>query len=464
MSASDPNPGDAKTENAAKSLLKFSKQQIEVLIAVAQGKSVFITGSAGTGKSYILGFIVRFLKDHWGSECVYVTASTGLAACAVGGTTLHSFAGIGLGTDDAETLAAKACGKEECRDRWRRAKVLVIDEISMIDGELFDKLDYVAREVRRRGDNDNHMQCFGGLQLIVTGDFFQLPPVKPANPRKYFAFEADCWDKCFDLQIELKHAFRQSDETLIGLLNEIRRGRQSPQTLQLLNSCFRVLEEDGSGISPTRLYPLKVDVREENIQELRALGNPVLKFAAQDRVSNHLYRLTLDSMRLEKELELCVGSQVMLVKNYDTEVGLVNGARGVVVGFKPLPFKEGDLKEEFARLISPSMKWPVVRFACSRVERVMGPERQTVECGGIEVARRIQVPLILAWALSVHKCQGMTLDKVETDLSKAFDYGMVYVALSRVKNLEGLQLLGFDPSRIRVHQSVVSFYDRLTSC
>lgn len=447
----------------AKKLLKFSKQQMEVLKAVASGKSVFITGSAGTGKSYVLGFIVRFLRAHWGADCVYVTASTGLAACAVGGTTLHSFAGIGLGTDDAETMAAKAFGRQECRDRWRHARVLIIDEISMIDGDLFDKLDYVARAVRK-GANNNDGRCFGGIQLIVTGDFFQLPPVKPANPQKYFAFQADCWDKCFDLQIELKHAFRQSDERLIGMLNEIRTGYYTAQTLENLKSCVRVLADDELGIAPTRLYPLKVDVREENMKELRALGDQVFKFTAQDSAASSLYRVMLDSMRAEKELELCVGAQVMLVKNLDTEVGFVNGAKGVVVGFHSLPLKEGDVKEEEARLISPTLKWPVVRFACNRVERIIGPEKQTLECGGMEVAKRIQVPLILAWALSVHKCQGMTLEKVETDLSKAFDYGMVYVALSRVKNFESLQLLGFDPTRIKVHPNVVSFYHQLTSC
>lgn len=465
-----PFPCIPQTLNASqhhhKGHLKFSKQQIEVLKAVASGKSVFITGSAGTGKSYILGFIMRILRKRLGQQSVYVTASTGLAACALGGTTLHSFAGIGLGMDDAETLAAKAFGKQECRDRWRHAKVLIIDEISMIDGDLFDKLDYVARQVRKAGNNHEEVEnsCFGGIQMIVTGDFFQLPPVKPTNPQKYFAFEADCWDKCFDLQIELKHAFRQSDGSFAGMLNEIRKGRHTAQTLENLKSCCRVLDDDGSGISSTRLYPLKVDVKEENMKELRALGKQTLRFTAQDSAASPVYRMMLDSMRAEKELELCVGAQVMLIKNFDTEVGFVNGAKGVVVGFDYLPLKEGDLKEEVARLISPTLKWPVVRFACNRAEIIIGPEKQTLECGGSEVAKRIQVPLILAWALSVHKCQGMTLDRVETDLAKAFDYGMVYVALSRVKSLDGLQLLGFDQTRIKVHPNVVLFYDKLTSC
>ncbi|KAH6555454.1 hypothetical protein KP509_1Z253400 [Ceratopteris richardii] len=451
-------------EALSKGRLKFSKQQMDVLIAAAQGKSVFITGSAGTGKSYILGFIVDFLKECCGPDSVFITASTGLAACALGGTTLHSFAGIGLGTDDAEKLASKVLGKKEHVDRWRRAQVLIIDEISMIDGELFDKLDYVARVVRRMNGEELHPLCFGGLQLIVTGDFFQLPPVKPPNQRKFFAFDADCWDKCFDLQVELNYVFRQSDEQLISMLNEIRKGCQSAETIKSLNSCFRVLADDGLGISPTRLYPLKVDVREENMKELKALENPVVKFTAQDRVAGPQYKGALDSMRLEKELDVCVGAQVMLIKNFDTEAGLVNGAKGVVLGFTSASFKESDVKENVAYLVNPMMKWPVVRFACNGTEKVIRPEKQSVESGGIEVATRVQVPLILAWSLSVHKCQGMTLDKVETDLSKAFDYGMVYVALSRVKSLEGLQLLGFDPSRIKVHPNVVSFYKRLSSC
>ncbi|KAH7446036.1 hypothetical protein KP509_01G034200, partial [Ceratopteris richardii] len=433
MTEMDVKDGEA----LSKGRLKFSKQQMDVLIAAAQGKSVFITGSAGTGKSYILGFIVDFLKECCGPDSVFITASTRLAACALGGTTLHSFAGIGLGTDDAEKLASKVLGKKEHVDRWRRAQVLIIDEISMIDGELFHKLDYVARVVRRMNGEELHPLCFGGLQLIVTGDFFQLPPVKPPNQRKFFAFDADCWDKCFDLQVELNYVFRQSDEQLISMLNEIRKGCQSAETIKSLNSCFRVLADDGLGISPTRLYPLKVDVREENMKELKALENPVVKFTAQDRVAGPQYKGALDSMRLEKELDVCVGAQVMLIKNFDTEAGLVNGAKGVVL---------------------------VVRFACNGTEKVIRPEKQSVESGGIEVAKRVQVPLILAWSLSVHKCQGMTLDKVETDLSKAFDYGMVYVALSRVKSLEGLQLLGFDPSRIKVHPNVVSFYKRLSSC
>jgi ATP-dependent DNA helicase PIF1 len=155
--------------------------------------------------------------------------------------------------------------------------------------------------------------------------------------------------------------------------------------------------------------------------------------------------------------------QVMLAKNLETSAGLVNGARGVVVGFTRPQERRSLLVEASAKPVSPSGMWPVVKFASDNVERMIMPESWTIMEGDKEVAKRTQIPLLLAWALSVHKCQGMTLDRVETDLSKAFDYGMVYVALSRVKSLDGLRLIGFDPSKIKVHQKVALFYEKLKS-
>jgi ATP-dependent DNA helicase PIF1 len=439
--------------------VRFSKQQMKVLEAVACRKSVFMTGSAGTGKSFILSYILRVLEALCKEGSVYVTASTGLAACALGGTTLHSFAGIGLGIGSPESLVIKILRKKDLVKRWNSVEALIIDEISMIDGELFDKIEYVARRIR--GNN----ACFGGIQLIVTGDFYQLPPVNPPNPQKYFAFEADCWQKCFDLQVELEHVFRQSDGVFVGMLNEIRKGLKTLKTLESLRMCFRVLPDDGTGIIPTRLYPLKVDVKQENLQKLNALGANIVTFTSVDKADSHAHRFMLDHMRFEKELQLCVGAQVMLIKNLDTMRGLVNGAKGVVVGFHSRYDEpqedESKLPRSLARAVNPSGLWPVVRFNSGAI--AIGPQKETAEDGGVEVVSRLQVPLILAWALSVHKCQGMTLSKVETDLSRAFEYGMVYVALSRVKDLDGLQLIGFDPSRIKVHPHVAAFFEKLSA-
>ncbi|CAM6100618.1 unnamed protein product [Calypogeia fissa] len=431
-----------------------SEQQIQVLNAIRNGKSVFLTGSAGTGKSFVLEFAIRLLKIVHGGDGIYVTASTGLAACALGGTTVHSFAGVGLGTGKKDVLVERAKGRREVRNRWLYAKALIIDEISMIDGEFFDKLDYIGRILR------NKSQPFGGIQLVVTGDFYQLPPVNPENPKKYFAFEADCWDKCFDMQIELKTVFRQSDQEFVAMLNEIRRGHCPPSIRDRLQNCSGPVG-DKSGIILTRLYPRKMDVGRENDQNLRALGQPTVVFEALDEARNDFARKQLDIMRVEPVISLSLGAQVMLAKNLETSAGLVNGARGVVVGFTRAGERRGLLVEEAVRAVSPSGQWPLVRFACDGQERVMVPESWTIMEGEKEVARRIQLPLLLAWALSVHKCQGMTLDRVETDLSRAFDYGMVYVALSRVKSLEGLRLIGFDPSKIKIHKKVALFYEKL---
>ncbi|KAL3683052.1 hypothetical protein R1sor_001074 [Riccia sorocarpa] len=437
-----------------KKKITLSKQQLKVLKAISTGESVFLTGSAGTGKSFVLEFAVRVLKAKYGASAVFVTASTGLAACALGGTTVHAFAGIGLGVGSKESLADKVKSRKDSRIRWQAAKALIVDEISMIDGELFDKLDYIGRIVR------NNPRPFGGIQLIVTGDFYQLPPVNPENPQKYFAFEADCWNRCFHLQVELQHVFRQADQDFVGLLNEIRRGGCSPGNEETLRQCSGPVDQS-SGIVLTRLYPRKVDVSRENEQNLRALNQPTVMFIAKDEARNDFAKRQLDNVRVEAIVALSVGAQVMLAKNVDPGGGLVNGSRGVVVGFCTPDDPRASEINKTHHSVSPSGVWPLVRFACDNLERLVVPESWTVLDGEVEVAKRTQVPLSLAWALSVHKCQGMTLDRVETDLSRAFDYGMVYVALSRVKSLQGLRLIGFDPSKIRVHPKVAHFYEEL---
>ncbi|KAI5065568.1 hypothetical protein GOP47_0020263 [Adiantum capillus-veneris] len=448
----------SKLLSSKKPQVKFamSSQQRKVLLAIASGKSIFITGSAGTGKSYLLHEAVNTLKNMHGSLSVFVTASTGLAGCAIGGTTLHSFAGIGLGIGEKRELANKVSSKREARKRWIDCKALIIDEISMIDGELFDKLEYIARAVRGPAFKD---KVFGGIQLVVTGDFFQLPPVHPENPDRYFAFQAECWNDCFDFQVELTHVFRQSDSEFVEMLNELRRGQCSSSTHCKLSSCDRPVQASNAGILMTKLYPRKMDVGKENEYKLRSLNQEAVAFLAKDDSKSEFAMRQLENVRAEKELYLSVGAQVMLVKNVDSSSGLVNGARGVVVRFASIDeLEEG---KDVAKKLSPSGLWPVVLFACDGAERLLKPESWSVMDGNTEVAKRTQIPLILAWALSVHKCQGMTLDRVEIDLSKSFEYGMVYVALSRVKCLEGLRLIGFDPSLIKVHSKVVQFYEEL---
>ncbi|GLJ34333.1 hypothetical protein SUGI_0690370 [Cryptomeria japonica] len=425
----------------------ISEDQWRVLKAISQGKFVFVTGCAGTGKSYLLKYAVSVLVELHGPSSVFVTASSGIAACELKGRTLHSFAGIKLGLEPATNLAFSVRNNREALKRWMSAKALIIDEISMIDGELLDKIEYVARQIRRTN------QVFGGLQLVVSGDFFQLPPVKPTDLSRQFAVEAHCWKKCFNKQVELRQVFRQADCEFVSMLKEVRRANCSARTISRLNSCIRPpIWADNNGIAPTRLFPIKKGAQICNDRELMALNNEIIPFRARNE---GLGKLLLNGGLAPEELYLCEGAQVMLIWNIDFEVGLVNGARGVVVGFT-----YGEMEDRWD--ISPKGLWPVVRFHCLRENIVVKPVVWEVfENGGV-VASRMQVPLILAWAVSVHKCQGMTLDRVETDLSRAFEFGMVYVALSRIKSLEGLRLTGFDPQKIKAHPKVFDFYESFT--
>ncbi|KAJ1407954.1 P-loop containing nucleoside triphosphate hydrolase [Sesbania bispinosa] len=304
------------------SRIVWGEEQNRVLRAISQGKSVFITGSAGTGKTLLLGEVIKVLNSLYSPSGVSVTASTGIAACALKGQTLHSFAGIGIFTDDdPQHLLERVLSNNGACKRWRKVKALVIDEISMISAKLFDNLDFVARGVR--GVNET----WGGIQLVVSGDFFQLPPVtEKKSQRVKYAFEADCWNNSSNLQVELKRVFRQADFGLTRLLEGIRRGESDPQDLEFLE---RVNEE--------RLKSLQKDV----VVVYRAVDNGKMHWKGQ-----------LSCGIAPNEISLCEGARVMLVKNLDIEHGLVNGATGIVVGFSSSFVKVEDLDKVL----------PVVKF------------------------------------------------------------------------------------------------------
>ena len=216
----------------------LSEEQKHILTTVVDhGKSVFFTGSAGTGKSVLMRSIIAKLRDKYRREPdrVAVTASTGLAACVVEGITLHSFAGIGLGREPAPELIKKIKRNPQHKTRWQRTKVLIVDEISMVDGDLFDKLEQIARALRGNG------RPFGGIQVVVTGDFFQLPPVPDKNQIAKFSFDAATWNTTIEHTILLTHVFRQKDPTFANMLNEIRLGKISPTTTQAFNRLSRPL-------------------------------------------------------------------------------------------------------------------------------------------------------------------------------------------------------------------------------
>ncbi|CAN9503214.1 unnamed protein product [Ophioblennius macclurei] len=434
-SRSDCNFSPVKGNPSKKPILslptrKLNKEQSAVLSAVLSGRNVFFTGSAGTGKSFLLKRIIGSLPP----KSTFATASTGVAACHIGGTTLHSFAGIGSGSAPLEQCIELA-QRPGVLQHWTSCRHLIIDEVSMVEAQFFDKLESVARSVRRS------TEAFGGIQLIVCGDFLQLPPVSKGKEKASFCFQARSWRKVIQVNMELTEVRRQTDQTFISLLQAVRVGRVTEEvTAKLIKSAYHQIERDG--IVATRLCTHKDDVELTNENKLQQLPGSMRVFEAAD--SDPALVRTIDAHSpVSRLIQLKVGAQVMLTKNLDVARGLVNGARGVVVGFD-----------------SGKQGLPRVRFLCG-VTEVLKLERWVFKSsGGIHLSRQ-QLPLKLAWAISIHKSQGMTLDCVEISLARVFECGQAYVALSRARSLEGLRVMDFDPHVVRADPDVLIFYKKL---
>ena len=306
----------------------LSKEQESIIKLAENGHNIFYTGSAGTGKSILLREMIKVLKGLYGRENVAVTASTGLAACNIGGITIHSFAGIGLGKGDADKLYKKVRRSRKHLRRWENIGALVVDEISMLDAELLDKLDFIARKIRK-----NH-QPFGGIQLIFCGDFFQLPPVSkdPNRPTK-FAFESKAWREGVKMTIMLQKVFRQrGDVKFIDMLNRMRLGNIDDETEREFKKLSRPLPDDE--IIPAELYSTRMEVERANNSRLSKLPGQVHVFNAIDGGAledEELKERLLQNFLAPKELHLKVGAQVMMVKNLDAT--LVNGSLGKVIEF-----------------------------------------------------------------------------------------------------------------------------------
>ena len=417
--------GAAPAAPAALEANGLTSEQNAVRQLAQAGRSLFFTGSAGTGKSYLLRLVISDLKEQHGEASVAVTAPTGVAACNVGGSTLNSFAGIGLGTEPADKLYATVNRNERARARWRDCKVLVVDEVSMLDGGMFDKLDYLARRVR------GNERAFGGIQLVLAGDFFQLPPVGLTNTRGgggggggwqqqqqqqqqppiTFAFEAAAWRRALYAQVTLTRVFRQRDGAFVALLNEFRRGVVSEGALRALAGAgSAVSAAERGGAKPTTIFARNRQVDETNCRELERCPGEAREFQAADSGAPAAVEQLRNNCHAITTLRLKARAQVMLLKNIDTERGLVNGARGVVEGFP----EEGGVRVRFPRRRADGS------LASSSgggggggggggeedtfVEHIQ-PTEWTLEQMGEVVATRRQVPLKLAYALSIHKSQ-----------------------------------------------------------
>ena len=444
------------------SLPPLSAEQQAVLdyILSPECPNVFITGSAGTGKSVLLRAIINALPK----SSTFVTAATGIAALPLKGETLHSWSGY-----SSTSEAARAQGMRRKRDNYDRCKVLIIDEVSMVHPEMFECIEKYARRVKR-GDLP-----FGGIQVIVCGDFLQLPPVDKENPTEgpTFAFETEAWKNMNMKTCLLSIVHRQSgDNDLVRVLAEVRKGEISAEGTKLLAS------RDASRVPPIDLAEAsgkavclrstKYQVSDINTTHFKRLKGTTVRYVAQDSgVAAHLLD---DYCRAPRELWIKVGCRVMLLQNLSIAMGLVNGACGEVIGFLPSHTADFNVPET-SRLLgricqhSPTLV-PVIRFDahCGAPSRtvLIEPKIWTLDqAGGSVTAERIQLPLCLAWAMTIHKSQGLTLDCYDVSTEKTFSPGQAYVALSRGRSLSSVILRGFHPSQVRAHPKAVAFYDVL---
>ncbi|SLJ85303.1 AAA family ATPase [Psychrobacter sp. DAB_AL43B] len=449
-------------------------RQSSALDILKTGQNVFLTGSAGSGKTYTLNQYIDYLRAR--RVPVAVTASTGIAATHMNGTTIHSWSGIGIKDELSDRDLSNLSRKQFLADRLKDTAVLIIDEISMLHAKQINLVSQVLKHVRK---ND---KAFGGIQVVVAGDFFQLPPIgsKGESNREKFAFMSEAWlDAKFHI-CYLSEQHRQVSEAANGgldlddILNQIRRQEVTFEAIAALEATY----DQDVDIKRTRLYTHNLNVNKINDKELAALSGEMMRFEATSVGDTKLVETLKKTVRTQDDLTLKVGSKVMFIKN-NTELGVSNGTMGELIGFAAV--KVDDSKDNSDDLIEDdddstdtvkdnksakekakkdkekpkakkptTQKMPVVRLNSGR-EVIAEPEEWIIEDETGEVlASYEQVPLCLAWAITIHKSQGMTLDAAEIDLSRTFELGQGYVALSRLKSLAGLQLLGMNDMSLQL--------------
>lgn len=397
-------------------------RQSTALTLLKSGRNVFLTGSAGAGKTYVVNQYIEYLRER--NVPVAVTASTGIAATHMNGMTIHAWSGIGIKDKLTSQDLRNMKTKKYLKDKLEGAKVLIIDEISMLHKNQLELVNTVLKFFK------DPTRAFGGVQVILSGDFFQLPPVGNANetPRDKFAFMSKAWLEANLAICYLTEQHRQDDRALDTILNDIRRGKVSEDSIALLEQAAQT--ELTHFEEPPKLYSHNRDVNMLNITRLRELEGMSKLFQATTKGNPKLLETLKKSVRAEEQLELKKGAKVMFVKN-NYDAGYINGTLGEVVKYS----------EE---------QLPVVKLANGQEMKVERDEWAIEDDKGNALASFTQIPLRLAWAITVHKSQGMTLEAAEVDLSKSFEKGQGYVALSRLKNLKGLKLTGFNRTALEV--------------
>lgn len=476
------DPVDPVEESDEEYDSKLDSDQRLALQWIKEGRNVLITGQAGTGKSMVLGEVIKWLKKKYGlptglsnmREEYAITSMTGISSVSIGGQTLHSWGGIGLAEGSVRDIL-KVIKRQLKTAHWMTLKVLVIDEVSMMSQELFEKLHQVACILRNKPGGSGPKSSdllWGGIQLILSGDFLQLPPVGDGGR---FCFESEVWQRFMNRQnvIHMTKIYRQDDAIFQNMLSRLRVGVVTPEDRAILQS--RVVSRIPNDlILPTKLYPFRRDVEvinNEKYNELLAGGGvgvtvvehiyqPIYlmevyekKLAShrdsgikaeiynlRNELQMHSGRAVFDGLKMRENVvvKLCTGAQVMLNYNIDLEQGLANGVKGAVQGFD----QDGNPIIQFDGITGVTV--------IPRINRIHETEFYKLVIS--------QYPLDLAWASTIHKSQGLSLSKVITNLSNVFSPGQSYVSLSRVKSLDGLYLVGIDYNKIKCNQVAKKFY------
>ncbi len=407
--------------------------QEEALKILKSGHNAFLTGAAGSGKTYLLNQYIQYLKAR--GVNVGVTASTGLAATHMEGTTIHSWAGIGIRNSATDKEILDIIGNKRLARRIQKTQTLIIDEVSMLDADRIDLIEKVTRLARQS------WEPFGGLQVVFCGDFFQLPPVTRFDgPSPGWVHNSAAWQNMNIKICYLHEQRRQVDGELIRILNAIREAKVDESMISRLRQCRNTVFASSPAGRFVRLYSHNPDVDWENQRELAKLPGKEVGYTMSISGVPAIAESLKEGCLAPEKLVLKQGAAVMFVKN-NFEKDYVNGTLGTVSGFDESNF-------------------PVITLRNGNV-LTAEPATWSVEENGNILAQIRQIPLRLAWAITVHKSQGMTLEAAQVDLSRSFVKGMGYVALSRVRALEGLRLIGFNAMALKVDEEMLVFDQEL---